>query len=102
MSAPPSAAGQRWREIIERQQAGGSTVAAFCRDNHIGTSSFFAWKRKLGGPPAAFVEATVTGMPSAPRASIEVLLGNGRRVLVGRGFDRGLLAEVIAALEGMA
>ena len=97
-----SAAEQRWREIVERQRASGSTAAAFCRDNHIATSSFFAWKRKLGGPPAAFVEAAVVGTPPAPRASIEVLLRNGRRVRVGRGFDRGLLAEVVAALEAVA
>lgn len=103
MSKPPSAAEQRWREIVERQRASGSTVAAFCRDNGIATSSFFAWKRKLGDPPAAFVEAAVVDTPPAPRASIEVLLRNGRRVRVGRrGFDRGLLAEVVAALEGIA
>jgi transposase-like protein len=107
MSDSPSEAEQRWREIVERQRASGSTVAAFCRDNRVATSSFFAWKRKLlGGAPAAFVEAAVVGTPPASpasRASIEVLLRNGRRVRVGRrGFDRGLLAEVVAALEGMA
>jgi putative transposase len=106
MSARPSAAEQRWREIIKRQQTSGSTVAAFCRDNRVATSSFFAWKRKLGGSPIGFVEAAVVGAPPASpaaRASIEVLLRNGRRVRVGRrGFDRGLLAEVVAALEGMA
>ena len=108
MSDSPSEAEQRWREIVERQRASGSTAAAFCRDNGIATSSFFAWKRKLGCQPAAFVEATVVGTPPvadarpSARASIEVLLRNGRRVRVGRGFDHGLLAEVVAALEGMA
>ena len=106
MSAPRSEAEQRWREIVERQRAGGSTVAAFCRDNGVAISSFFAWKRKLrgrdGGPPAAFVEAAVVGTPPAPRASIEVRLRNGRRVRLGRGFDPGLLAEVVVALEAIA
>jgi len=106
MSAPPTAAEQRWREIVERQRAGGSTVAAFCRDHHIATSSFFAWKRKLRGcdddPPAAFVEAAVVGTPPASRAWIEVRLRGGRRVRLGPGFDAGLLAAVVRTLEGMA
>jgi len=103
MSAPSSAGEQRWREIVERQRASGSTVATFCRDHHIAASSFFAWKRKLGGPRAAFVEAAVVGTPPASPVWIEVRLRNGRRVRVGRrGFDRGLLAEVVAALEAIA
>ena len=78
-------------------------MAAFCRDNHIATSSFFAWKRKLGGAPAAFVEARVVGTPRASAAWIELRLRGGRRVrVVRRGFDPGLLAEVVAALEAMA
>jgi hypothetical protein len=55
-------------------------------------SSFFAWKRKLGPSPAAsaFVEATVTDVPTArPAAAIEIRLRGRRRVRVGRrGFDR--------------
>lgn len=99
MSASGSASGHKWREIVERQRASGLTVAAFCRDNRVATSSFFAWKRKLGGRPAVFVEAAVVGMPPATLAMIEVRLRNGRRVRV---FDAGLLAEVVRALEAMA
>jgi hypothetical protein len=33
--------------------------------------------------------------------AIELRLRGGRRVRVGRGFDRQLLAEVVAALEAM-
>ena len=71
----------------------------------MAASSFFAWKRKLGSTPAtpAFVEATIAGTPP-PRSAgrIEVRLRGGRRVRVVRGFDRGLLAEVVAALEALA
>ena len=102
MSDSPSEAEQRWREIVQRQRVSGLTVAAFCRDNHIATSSFFAWKRKLGGAPAAFVEATVVGTPPASAGWIEVRLRGGRRLRLGRGFDHGLLAEVVAALEAIA
>jgi len=111
MSALPSPAEQRWREIIERQGASGSTAAAFCRENRIAASSFFARKRRLGRSAGAptFVEATVAAAPSAPSAPssgrragvIEVRLRGGRRVRVGLGFDPDLLADVVAALEGL-
>jgi hypothetical protein len=106
MSNPLSSAKHKWRDLIERQRAGGLSVAAFCRDNGVAASSFFAWKRQLAATPAApaFVEATVTGAPTTTRSAgrIEVRLRGGRRVRVGRGFDRGLLAEVVAALEAIS
>ena len=102
MSASGSASEHKWREIVERQRASGLTVAAFCRDNRVATSSLFAWKRKLGDRPAAFVEAAVVGAPPGTGAMIEVRLRGGRRVRVGRGFDRDLLAEVVRTLEAMS
>ncbi len=104
MSEPLSSAWHKWRDLVERQRASGLSVAAFCRRDGVAASSFFAWKRKLGFVPAtpAFVEATVAGTPPPPTRSagrIEVRLRGGRRVRVGRGFDRDLLAEVVAALE---
>lgn len=102
MNEPFSSATHGWRDLIERQRAGGLSAAAFCRDNGVAASSFFAWKRKLRATPATpgFVEATVAGAPQ-PRSAgrIEVRLRGGRRVRVGRGFDRDLLAEVVAASE---
>ena len=104
MNEPASAAWHKWRDLIDRQRASGLSVARFCRRNGVAASSFFAWKRKLASPPAtpAFVEAAVARAPSLPAGRIEVLLRCGRRVRVGMGFDRGLLAEVVAALEGLS
>ena len=110
MSELASPAWYKWRDLIERQRASGLSVAGFCRRDGVAASSFFAWKRKLGSSPAtpAFVEATVAGTrpPPTPAARsagrIEVRLRGGRRVRVGRGFDRDLLAEVVVALEGLS
>lgn len=123
MSNAESPAWRKWRQIIERQQASGNSIAAFCRSNRVPTSSFFAWKRKLAASPAGaftalpaqapatvpgdapagsfpgFVEATVPRLRSAP-GSVQVRLRGGRRLLVGRGFDRDLLAEIVAFFEG--
>ena len=115
MTKAESPARRKWREIIERQQASGLSVAAFCRDNGVVASSFFAWKRRLAASPTVtsaaspadaipgFVEATVAGLPSSAErhsaASIQVRLRGGRRLLVRRGFDPQLLAEVVAFFE---
>jgi hypothetical protein len=106
MSECESSLSHKWRDLIRRQRASGLSVAAFCRQNGVAGSSFFAWKRKIGPSPAApaFVEATLAGTPpeGRPAGSVEVRLRGGRRVRVCRGFDRGLLAEVIAVLEAPA
>jgi hypothetical protein len=100
MSIPESPARQKWREIIGRQQRSGLGVAEFCRNNMIPPTSFFGWRRKLShAQPAAFVEATVA--PASDPAGIELRIRGGRRLLLRRGFDRELLAEVLAVLEAI-
>ncbi len=37
-----------------------------------------------------------------PEGAVEVVLGNGRRVRVGSGFDAEVLARVVGVLEGTA
>jgi hypothetical protein len=112
MDERTSAAQDRWGEIIRRQSASGLSVAEFCRRQRVPASSFFLWKRRLGASAGAFVEAKVAGdggaamgraaggsSAVAATGAIELRLRGGRRVRVGRGFDRQLLAEVVAALE---
>ena len=55
-------------------------------------------------PPPAFlpvrlVEATAPPPEAKSHAAIEVILGGGRRILVGPGFDPQTLRQVVAALE---
>ncbi len=92
------AAVEKWSRIIEEQRASGLTVARFCAERRIPASSFFPWRKRLGGKPAspAFVEAKVRDPTDGGGVAIE--LPAGRRVIVSRGFDHDLLLEVIAAL----
>lgn len=101
------AAWEKWRRIIEAQEASGKTAAAYCREHQIGAASFYAWKRRLGRrgkrlPAMGFVELTTrTDSADTQRTGeIEVVVGR-RRVLVRRGFERELLAEVVGVLERM-
>ena len=76
-----------------------------------GFGAGLAWKRKLrdaGGaadpadPASGFVEARVRGVDDGHGVGLIIQLVDGRRILVGRGFDRGLLREVLQALESGA
>jgi hypothetical protein len=104
---------EKWRDLIEQQERSGESVSAFCAARLIGESSLYAWKRKLRSKektpvsPASFVEATIAGPAAGSVATwssgvIEVRLRGGRRVRVGRGFDRDLLMEVVSALEALS
>jgi transposase-like protein len=96
---------ERWRRIIERQQAGGRSVAAFCRRAGVPPSSFYAWQRRLrttdpsGSDAADFVEVQRPAPPGAEPSAIELCLSHHRAILVRPGFDRQTLLELVHALE---
>jgi hypothetical protein len=104
----------KWSRIVAAQRSSGLSVVRFCEERGIPVSSLFAWKRRLGpigGGPAArprgFVEALVFGADGEPGvgvggwgwAGIAIELVGGRRIMVGRCFDRRVLVDVIDALE---
>jgi transposase-like protein len=104
-----SSARERWRQIVERQQDSGLSVAEFCRRRGVAAPSLFAWKRRLGAeaPPEArptFVavrpeaEPTLTPGGVDPAAAIELHVG-ARRLILPRGFDPATLRQVLAVLE---
>jgi len=102
----------KWHQIIQAQRASGLTIAGYCRRHGIAAAALYVWKQRLAraAPVPAFVQVQTTAAsnPAAgedaagPAAVIEVCLGGGRRLRVGRGFDHALLAEVIGVLEGLA
>ena len=104
-----AAARAKWMGIIAEQRRSGLSMQRFCEVRGIPSSSVFAWKRKLAdagaGGAAAFVEAkfkSVDDEPGRGGGGIAIELAQGRRLIVGRGFDRLVLLEVIEALESVA
>lgn len=96
---------EKWQRLIEAQAGSGKTAAAWCRENGIGAASLYGWRRRLGRkrkrlPAMGFVElrARTDSTDAQSTGGIEVAVGR-RRVLVRRGFDRELLAEVVGVLE---
>jgi len=119
-----------WRGVIGRQRGSGLSVRAYCRREGVRENCFYWWRgeiarrsaeakkarRALGGDRrnkqatvvgespssgAAFLPLKVAAEYSADAdAPIEIYLACGRRIGVHPGFDRQMLEEVLAALEG--
>lgn len=94
---------QQWRQWLCRWQASGLSVAAFCRRHGVAEARFYAWRRTLARRDAAalaFVPVQVVAEPgSEPDGTLEVVLANGRRLRVPRGFDAATLRQLVAVLE---
>lgn len=111
---------ERWRKLLEDQQASGLPISTFCRERGIPASSLFAWRRRFGlgagrrSPEGVevFKPVTITAKPRSHRqrrgqdetepaaaSFIELCLAGQRRLIVRRGFDRQLLQDVVDALE---
>jgi transposase len=113
---------RRWsaaekRRIVEESLAGHRQASATARRHGIAVSLLFKWRRKLRGgartpqdTAPAFVPVTV--VPEAPLSPpspaspgggtdrLEIVLTNGRRVVVGSGIDPAWLARVLRVAEG--
>jgi hypothetical protein len=87
------------------------STRAFCRRRKLKESQFYWWQRRLrekrppvstprgpGNGAASF--ALVSDEPGGTDAGIELLLGDGRRLRIGRGVDEATLRSVLAAVQG--
>ncbi len=111
MNKRSAAARARRSGLVAEQRSSGLTVPKFCLERGIAASSLFGWRRKLArealvresgadgrSAPPRFVEALVED-DRQRSAGVSIELTCGRRVSVGRGFDRRVLLEVIGVLE---
>lgn len=99
-----------WRSHLERWLVSGLSIRAYCRRHQLAEPSFFCWRRTLAqrdadackqpaSGPLAFVPLHITPEPAVATSSLEVVLGNGRRLFVGPGFDAVSLRTLLAVLE---
>jgi len=107
--------------IVDEQRSSGVSVKQFCNRRSIPCSSFFAWRRKLGGAAVAVSAnggtAEFAAVAVADWARRDHVAGEGRdghladgvhielaglRVVVSRSFDRQLLLDVISVLTERA
>jgi putative transposase len=50
----------QWQTLIQNQQTSGLTISDYCQQHQLPSSSFYAFKKKLGLTSNSFVRAKVT------------------------------------------
>lgn len=91
--------------LVARAFASGVSVVAFAREQGVDPSLLYRWRRQMGPATAAAVSfAPVIVTPDSPRAAprverVEIVLGNGRRLLVAETVEASALMRIIAAAE---
>jgi transposase len=97
-----------WRRMMRQWRGSGLSVREFCDEQGLSEPSLYAWRRTLAERDAAavhFVPVQVTPESNPPVAAdgvpgaVELVLGAGRRLRIGPGFDGPTLARLLALLE---
>ena len=107
---------RRWSEgeklrIVEESFSGRRLVSATARAHGLSRSLLTTWRRlhregRLGRDetvsfaPVVVAPAPATATVDRSRSEgIEIVLTNGRRIIVGMDVDAGALARIVAVLE---
>ena len=90
--------------LVLRAFAPGVSVLAFSRERGIDPSLLYRWRRQMGWSTGAAGFGPVLITPDAAargaRADrVEIVLTNGRRLVVSETVDAAALARIIAAVE---
>jgi len=99
-------------QIVEESFVGYRQVSATARRHGVSRSLLTTWRRQFregelcGGPSPAFAPLTLLPEPAASESAacsdsrIEIVLGNGRRLLVPIDVDPAALARLLAVVDG--
>jgi transposase len=87
-----------WSNRVTEWRASGESAAAFAAGRGFAPSTLRWWASRLSRGEVELVRV-VTSPPATPRESAITIELAGARVLVTSGFDRALLADVLAVLR---
>lgn len=94
-----------WEEQMRRWRESGLSQLAYCRLHQISHHRMVYWRKRLsfGGTPSSLVEVSLRGLSCAEHLSdnspLRLVIGGRYRVEVDRGFDPGVLHELLCVLE---
>jgi len=96
-----------WRRLLAERDRSGLSVRAFCELHGLSEASLYAWRRTLVEREAAQVRFVPVHLASEPNpttsdgsgGAVELVLGTGRRLRIGPGFDGPTLTRLLALLE---
>jgi hypothetical protein len=90
------------RGVLEAWKRSGLSIEKYARGRGLVPQRLHWWKKKLGFDralallPVRIAEARIDGRRGEP---VTVLLRSGHMLKVGRDFDEGAFARVVALLE---
>ena len=106
---------RHWQKIIGEAARSGQSIREFCRRRRLRENQFYWWQRNLKerrqerrlsrtsrGKETSEAQATfalVSDESGSVDAGIELVLGNGCRLRIGKGVDEATLRTVLAAVE---
>ncbi|HEV3257544.1 MAG TPA: hypothetical protein VG013_11730 [Gemmataceae bacterium] len=97
-----------WRRLLRQWRKSGLSVRDFCAEQQVSEPSFYAWRRTLAERAAEatrFVPVHVvpddqtTAAGAGSSSGLELVLGPGRLLRIGPGFDAATLERLLALLE---
>ena len=96
---------QMWNEVVATQKKSGQTQNKWCKENNVNIHTFRYWVGRLNRtaqiePSSAPIWAAVTpeSIRQPSTSLLKVVLGNVT-IEIEKGFDAGLLKDVIKALS---
>ena len=89
----------QWSGIIDAQKTSGMTIAEYCRNQHIRSNVFYAWRRRVekrSMDKQGFIELR----SSFSNAATGIRIVAGHFIIeVHRGFDPVTLRALLACIE---
>jgi hypothetical protein len=88
-------------KLVSRWRASGRSAAVFSKETGIPESRLWYWARRAGRtePPAFVPVRMIAEESAATAASFELLLGDGRRLLIPAALTGRPLRQVLSALR---
>lgn len=90
-----------WAGIVEEYQQSGKKRTVFCVERGVSVKTLDYYLRKqrvaVQAPPRLLPVELVSSPGNDSMLRVE--LANGRRIVVGAGFDTALLQRLVAVLE---
>lgn len=98
------------RQVVAEASGDGVSAASVARRHGLNTNLIFNWRRRYGGDrPVSFVPALIVpeapptdrgdAVPGNSEPRMEVVCHGGRRIVVERDFDVGVLRRLLAVVE---
>ncbi len=89
-----------WEEQIRRFGESGLTQVEYCRRNQISRDRLNYWRKRLSSGSSSLVEISLNRFfPDVHGCPLRLVIGDRYRIEVDRGFDPGVLHQLLYVLE---